>query len=101
MFLLPYEQNNCVYLAGGLDKGIPFDSGKETTKKVGVKVRFAESEFNVGELEWEIVGSAALGVACEEIVGDQTDHRGWRGRRGQSGPITDRAAYRFVDVTAL
>jgi hypothetical protein len=63
------------YLAGGLDKGIPLDSGKETSKKVRVEVCFAKSEFDVGQLEWEIVGSATLGVACEEIVGDQTDHR--------------------------
>ena len=63
------------YLAGGLDQGIPFDSGKETTKKVRVKVGFAEGKFNVGKLEWEIVGSATLGVACKEIMGDQTHQR--------------------------
>jgi len=63
------------YLARGLDKGIPFDPGKETTEKVRVKVRFSESEFNVCKFEWKVVGSATLGVACEEIMGDQTDHR--------------------------
>ena len=81
------------YLARGLDKGIPFDPGKETTEKVRVKVRFSESECNVCKLEWKIVRCAALCVACKEIVSDQTDHRG-EGKRND--PVRDRtvAAYR-------
>jgi hypothetical protein len=66
------------YLTGGLDQGIPFDSGKETTKKVRVKFSVAKSKFDVGEFEWEIIGSATLDVTCKKIVGDQTDHRSCR-----------------------
>ena len=72
--------SNNTYLAGGLDKGIPFDSGKETMKKVGVKIGFAKSKFDVGKFEWEVVSSATLGVTCEKIMSDQTDHRRYSSR---------------------
>jgi hypothetical protein len=64
------------YLARGLDKGIPFNFGKETAEEVRVEVGFTEREVNVCKLEWEIVGGAALCVASKEVMCDQADHRG-------------------------
>ena len=63
------------YLASGLDKGIPFNSGKEPAEEVRVKVGFAESEVNICKLERKIVGSAALCVACKQVMCNQANHR--------------------------
>lgn len=65
-----------------MDKGVPFNPRKKATEEVRVKVDFAEGDFNVCELEREIVGGAALCVARKEVMGDQTDHRSWRRKRG-------------------
>jgi len=95
------------HLGGGLDKGIPFDSGKETTKKVRIEVAFAKSKLDVGKFKWEVVGSATLDVTCKKIMGDQTDHDrtniAARKKTNRDNPVRDRAggliaAYRDLQL---
>ena len=64
------------YLARGADEGGPLDAGEETTEEIGVEVGVAELDGDVLEEEREVVGRAALGVAREEVVRDEADHRG-------------------------
>ena len=80
------------YLAGGLDKGVPFNPRKKAAEEVRVEVDFAEGELNVCERERKIVGGAALCVARKEVMGDKANHRSWR-KEGRTGPRSDRATY--------
>ncbi len=68
------------------DKRTPLDPGKETEKKVGIEVGLAQSEFDVAELEWEVVRRAAFGVAGEEVVCDKAHHGEEREKDGVDGP---------------
>ena len=47
---LVFDMVNAVkkfYIAGCLDKRIPFDPGEEATKEIGVEIGFAKCKFDV------------------------------------------------------
>ena len=53
---------------------MPLQTRKEAAEEVGVIFSIAEFDGDVLELEREIVGRAALGVACEKVVCYEADH---------------------------
>ena len=57
-----------------MHQGLPLQSRQKPAHKVGIELRLAHLDRDVLKLQREVVRRAALGMACEQIVRDETDH---------------------------
>jgi hypothetical protein len=66
-----------VYLLRRVHQRVPRDLGHEPPDEIRIKLGFPLHRLlHVAKREREVVRRAGLGVACEQVVRDQSDHGG-------------------------